>query len=67
MAAIKGRDQPGPRHPRMGVKMTPWTLLLMQPVRTLGKCMPKPVAPHKSMPNLWSMGTLEDGLSPGMP
>ena len=23
-------------------------------------------APHKNMPNLWPMGTLEDGLSPGM-
>ena len=23
--------------------------------------------PHKSMPNLWPMGTLEDGLSPGTP
>ena len=28
--------------------------------------MPKPVAPHKSMPSLLPMGTLEDGLSPGM-
>ena len=45
----------------------PQTLLPMQPVRTLGKCMPKPMAPHKSKPNLWSVGTLEDGLSPGMP
>ena len=24
-------------------------------------------SPHKSMPNLWSVGTLEDGLSPGTP
>ena len=43
------------------------TLLPMQPVRTLGKGMPKPAVPHKSMPNLWPMGTLEDGLSPGAP
>ena len=62
-AAIKGRDQPGLSHPRTGLK----TLLPMQPVRTLGKGMPKPVAPHKSMPSLWPMGTLEDGLSLGMP
>ena len=39
-------------------------LLPMQPVRTLGKGMPKPTAPHKTMPNLWPVGTLEDGLSP---
>ena len=39
----------------------------MQPVRTLGKGMPKPVAPHKSMPSRWPTGTLEDGLSLGMP
>ena len=45
---------------------TPWTLLPMQPVRTLGKGMPEPMAPHKSMSNLWSVGTLGDGLSPGM-
>ena len=32
-----------------------------------GQRMPKPMAPHKSMPNLWSMGTLEDGLFPGTP
>ena len=45
----------------------PRTLLPMQPVRTLGKGMPKPTGPHKSMPNLWPVGTLEDGLSPGPP
>ena len=45
----------------------PKTLLPVQPVRTLGKGMPQPVAPHKSMPNLWPVGTLEDGLSPGTP
>ena len=39
---------------------SPWTLLPMQPVRTLGKGIPKPAASHKSMPNLWPMGTLED-------
>ena len=66
-AAIKGRDQPGPSYPRTGLKTSPQTLLLMQPVRTLGKVMPKPAAPHKSMPSLWPMGTLEDRLSPGMP
>ena len=70
-AAIKGRDQPGPGHPRTGLKTPPPppppTLLPMKPVRTLGKGMPKPTAPHKSMPNLWPMGTLEDGLSLGMP
>ena len=32
-----------------------------------GQRMPEPMAPHKSVPNLWSMGRLEDGLSPGMP
>ena len=65
-AAIKGRDQPGPSHPRTGLKTCPptRTLLPMQPVRTLGKGMPKPMAPHKTMPNLWPVGTLEDGLSP---
>ena len=58
VAAIKGLDQFGPSHPRTGLKTpSPPTLLPMQPVRTLGK----------SMPNLWPMGTLEDGLSPGMP
>ena len=67
VAAIKGRDQPGPSYPRTGLKTSPQTLLLMQPVRTLGKVMPKPAAPHKSMPSLWPMGTLEDRLSPGMP
>ena len=68
-AAIKGRDQPGPSHPRTGLKTCPptQTLLPMQPVRTLGKGMPKPMAPHRSMPNLWPMGTLGDGLSLGMP
>ena len=49
--------------PERGLR-TPQILLLMKPVRTLGKGMPKPVAPHKSMPNLWPMGTLEDALSP---
>ena len=39
----------------------------MQRVRTLDKDMPRPVAPHKHMPNLWSVGALEGGLSPGMP
>ena len=29
--------------------------------------MPEPTAPRKSMPNLWSIGTLENGLSPGTP
>ena len=57
-AAIKGRDQPGPSHPRTGLKTPPWTLLPMQPVRTLGKGMPKPAAPHKSMLYLWPVGTL---------
>ena len=46
---------------------TPPTLLPMQPVRTLGKGMPKPAPSHKSMPNLWLVGTLEDGLSLGTP
>ena len=49
--------------PERGLR-TPRILLPMQPVRTLGKGMPKPAAPHKSMPNLWPMGTLEDALSP---
>ena len=53
--------------PDWDLRPTPQTLLLIQPVRTLDKGMPKPVAPHKSKPNLWSVGTLEDGLSPGMP
>ena len=67
-AAIKGGDQAGPSHPRTGLKNPPpATLLPMQPVRTLGKGMPKPAAPNKSMPNLWPVGSLEDGLSPGMP
>ena len=67
-AAIKGRDQPGPSHPRTGLKSPqPRTLLPMQQIRTLGKGMPKPTGPHKSMPNLCPVGTLEDGLSPGMP
>ena len=52
--------------PERGLRC-PQTLLLMQPVRTLGKDMPKPMAPHKNMPNLWPMGALEDGLSPGTP
>ena len=39
----------------------------MQPVRTLGKGMSEPADPHKIVPNLWSMGILEGGLSPGMP
>ena len=43
------------------------TMLPMQPVRTLGKGMPEPTVPYKSMPNLWPVGTLEDGLSPGTP
>ena len=51
--------------PKWGLR-SPGTLLPMQPVRTLGKGMPELTAPHKSMPNLWSMGTLEDGLFPGM-
>ena len=29
--------------------------------------MPKPAPSHKSMPNLWLVGTLEDGLSLGTP
>ena len=29
--------------------------------------MPKPTAPHKSMPNLWPMGSLEDGRGPHLP
>ena len=69
-AAIKGRNQPSPSHPRKGLKTPPpptWTLLPMQPVRTLGKGMAKPVTPHKSMLNLWPLGTLEDELSPGTP
>ena len=45
----------------------PQTLLPMQPVRTLDKGMPEPVGPDKLIPNLWSVGTLEDGLSPGTP
>ena len=49
--------------PEQGLR-TPRILLPMHPVRTLGKGMPKPAAPHKSMPNLWPMGTLEDALSP---
>ena len=66
--AIKGRDQPGPSHPKLGLKTCPCqTLLLMQPVRTLDKGMPKPAVPHKSVPNLWSVGPLEGGLSPEMP
>ena len=52
--------------PERGLRC-PQTLLPMQPVRTLGKDMPKPMAPHKNMPNLWPMGALEDGLSPGTP
>ena len=39
----------------------------MQPVRTLRKGMLKATAPQKSMLNLWPVGTLEDGLSPGTP
>ena len=66
-AAIKGRDQSSPSHPRWHLRPTPWTLLPMQPVRTLGKDMPEPVAPHKNMTNLWSVGTLKDGLCPGTP
>ena len=55
--------------PEWGLRPPPphWTLLPMQLVRTLGKGMPKPAAPHKSMSNLCPMGTLEDGLSPGVP
>ena len=41
----------------------PQTLLPMQPVRTLDKSMPESTGPDKIIPNLWSVGTLEDGLS----
>ena len=51
----------------LSLRFRPLTLLLMQPAGTLGKGMPKPTAPLKSMPDLWPMGTLEDGLSPGIP
>ena len=68
VAAIKGLDQFGPSHPRTGLKTpSPPTLHPMQPVRTLSKSMPKPAAPYKNMPDLWPVGTLEDGLSPGTP
>ena len=63
-AAIKERDQPGPSHPKTGLKTPPGPCFRC---RTLGKDMPKPTAPHKNMPNLWPMGTLEDGLSLEMP
>ena len=65
-AAIKGRDQPGPSHPRKGFK-TPHTrtLLQMQPVQDTGQRHAHTRGPPKSMPNLWPMGTLEDGLSTG--
>ena len=53
--------------PGLRLHPTPQTLLLMQPVRTLGKGMSEPADPHKIVPNLWSMGILEGGLSPGMP
>ena len=49
------------------LRLPPRTLLPMQPVRTLDKNMPEPTAPHKSMLNLWSVGTLRGRLSPGMP
>ena len=67
-AAIKGRDQPGPSHPRKGFK-TPHTrtLLQMQPVQDTGQRHAHTRGPPKSMPNLWPMGTLGDGLSLGMP
>ena len=39
----------------------------MQPAGTLGEGIPEPTAPLKSMPDLWPIGTLEDGLPPGAP
>ena len=57
-AAIKGRNQPGPSHPRTGLRTPPpRTLLPVQPVRTLGKGMPKLMAPTKACPTCghWKM------------
>ena len=71
VAAIKGRDQPSPSHPIPGLKTTtphPAPNLASDAAsQDTGQRMPEPMAPHKSMPNLWSMGTLEDGLFPGTP
>ena len=45
----------------------PRTLLPMQPVQDTGQRHAHIHGPPKSMPNLWPMGTLEDGLSAGTP
>ena len=68
-AAIKGRDQPGPSHPRTGLKTPPHP---PDPAshatsQDTGQRHAQTRGPHKSMPNLWPMGTLKDGLSPGTP
>ena len=50
-AAIKGRDQPGPSHPRMGLKPRPRSRprpCFQCRVRTLGKGMPKLAVPTKA-------------------
>ena len=39
----------------------------MQPLQDTGQRHAQTRGPLKSMPNLWPMGTLEDGVSPGMP
>ena len=67
-AAIKGGDQAGPSHPRTGLKNPP----LRDPAtdatsQDTGQRHAQTCGPNKSMPNLWPVGSLEDGLSPGMP
>ena len=64
VATIRDEIQPCPSHPRPGLILCshPRTLLLMHPAGILGKGVPEPTAPLKSMHDLWPVGTLEDGL-----
>ena len=66
VAAIKGRDQPSPSHPRPGLKIPPGPCFLCNQSGHWAKACPNPQSPRKGVPDLWPMGTLEDGLSPGM-
>ena len=66
VAAIKGRDQPSPSDPRPGLR-NPLDPASDATSQDTGQRHARTHGPHKSVPNLWSMGRLEDGLSPGMP
>ena len=63
--AIRGRDQPGPSHPRTGPP-SPGPCFQCNKSGHWAKACPNPWAPTQACPTC-PVGTLEDGLSPGMP